>query len=127
MYIPTPRILGREAIKDHFLGKIPIKKGVMLTVSIVSRHFDKNIYKDPEVFNPDRWDNDPSKIDPFAYFPFSSGLRNCIGQHLALIETKIIVIHLLIRYKDLKLEKPEYRKFRRALYGAEKMKTTFIK
>jgi cytochrome P450 len=30
---------------------------------------------------------------------FSAGGRNCIGQHLALIETKIILAHLLNSYE----------------------------
>jgi len=43
------------------------------------------------------------KPNDFAFFPFSSGSRNCIGQHLADMQSKIAVIHLLKRYKEIKL------------------------
>ena len=38
---------------------------------------DPNIYKDPELFNPDRWRDDD--IDPYASVPFGLGPRNCLG------------------------------------------------
>ncbi len=39
---------------------------------------DPNIYKDPELFNPDRWRDDD--IDPYAFVPFGLGPRTCWGQ-----------------------------------------------
>ena len=104
MASPSTGIFKREAVKDHYIGNIPIKKGVIVTINIDSNHFKHEFYKNPEIFNPDRWDDiDSSKSDPFSFYPFSYGLRNCIGQHLAMIEAKIALIHLLKRYKDIKL------------------------
>jgi len=40
--------------------------------------------------------------DNFAFLPFYAGPRNCLGQHLALMETKIFLIQLLSKY-DMKL------------------------
>ena len=58
-------------------------------------------------FNPDRWNN--IKDLGFNYIPFSAGpryyfilllkLRNCIGQHMAKIETKIMLIYILKQFK----------------------------
>lgn len=36
-----------------------------------------------------------AKSDSFDFIPFSAGGRNCIGQHMALIEAKIILAHVL--------------------------------
>ena len=86
MYGPSAGIFLREAVKDHFIGSIPVKKGVLVSLKIKSNHFKEEFYAHPEVFNPDRWEGiDSAKVDPFSFFPFSSGLRNCIGQHLALL------------------------------------------
>jgi cytochrome P450 len=119
MYGPSAGIFPREAIKEHFIGKIPIHKGMLVTLKIKPNHFKEEFYQQPELFNPDRWkDVDSAKADPFSFFPFSSGQRNCIGQHLALLESKIAVVTLLKRYKKITLEKPEFRLFMRTLYGA---------
>ena len=53
--------------------------------------------------------------------------RVCIGQHLALLESKIAVICLLKRYSKITLEKPNFKKYMRTLYAAEQMTTTFEK
>jgi cytochrome P450 len=128
MYSPTAGIFPREAIKDHFIGKIPVRKGMIVALKIKSNHFKEEFYQNPHQFNPDRWkDVDSAKADPFSFFPFSSGQRNCIGQHLALLESKVVVIALLKRYKRISLEKPEFRLFMKTLYGAETMTTTFSK
>lgn len=37
----------------------------------------------------------------FAFCPFSSGPRNCIGQHMAMIEAKVMLIYVLLNYKLL--------------------------
>jgi cytochrome P450 len=43
-------------------------------------------FKDPEKFDPNRWlDINILTKNPFIFIPFSSGPRNCIGQHMALI------------------------------------------
>ena len=51
-------------------------------------------------FDPERWrDLEASKQNPFSYFPFSHGNRVCIGQHLAILEAKVVLVTLLKTYK----------------------------
>ncbi len=88
----------RDAIKDYFNGDKFIKKETRITAITNPNHYKQEFFQNPEVFDPDRWDNiDPSKMNPYSFFPFSSGQRTCIGQQLAVIEMKITVIHILRR------------------------------
>jgi len=59
-----------------------VPKGSTGVVMIAFMHKDPNYFPDPELFNPDRWLDSKSKANrnPFAYIPFSAGLRNCIGE-----------------------------------------------
>lgn len=110
MHSPVPGLLNRECTKDHYIGDIPINSGVVVSVCISGYHFRDEFFQNPEVFNPYRWDKvdekDEKKAGFIPFIPFSLGTRICIGQHLAMIETKIAVVNFLRRYKEIILEKP---------------------
>ena len=73
-------------------------------------HTDSEHYKDPLVFNPERFlqKNHSEKATtgnrhPFAFIPFSAGARNCIGQKFAMMELKIILSLLLFNFEIVPL------------------------
>jgi len=93
-------IIWREAITDHTIGNIKVKKGTLLNLASYMNFNNPSIYEEPEKFLPERWLNDNAKnIDSFAYIPFSAGARTCIGQHLALIEIKIMICEFIRRFE----------------------------
>nr|BAM73868.1 cytochrome P450 [Bombyx mori] len=55
---------------------------------------------DAHTFRPERW-LEPGGVpdDPNAFAGFSVGKRNCIGKNYALISMKIMLVHLVRRYK----------------------------
>ena len=58
------------------------------------------IWDNPTVFSPDRWDTDKVKNRPNAsYVPFAAGQRMCIGFNFALQEVKVFLPKLVYRYK----------------------------
>mmetsp|Transcript_60549 Transcript_60549/g.70165 ORF Transcript_60549/g.70165 Transcript_60549/m.70165 type:complete len:522 (-) Transcript_60549:154-1719(-) len=101
-------VAGREAVKDHTIGNIKIKKGTLVAVGGRAMSFHPKYYKDPYKFEPERFlRKDPEELfnsDPFIFLPFSSGKRNCLGQHLAFLEARVLLINLLMRYN---MEFPE--------------------
>ena len=101
-YTPAPGLFPRVAVQDHYLNDIHVKKGTLIEVEFMSNNFSEEYFEDPFKFNPYRFMN-KTLDDPFAFIPFSSGSRNCIGQHLANIESKALLCEFLRRY-DFKLK-----------------------
>ena len=92
----------RVARKDHNILGIKIKKGTTVAGGFKALSSHPKYYKNAHEFDPDRFlRKDPEEkfnTEPFVYLPFSSGRRNCIGQHLAILEAKVALVHLLMRY-----------------------------
>ena len=94
---------NRNAMHDVKLGGVRIKKGSMIAISRYALHRNTDYWDDPETFNPDRFDEESSNNNnassSFAYQPFSSGPRVCIGRHFAMMEMMIILCSILQKYK----------------------------
>ena len=55
-------------------------------------------FSDPNTFDPERFLKEKHDQN-FVFTPFSAGGRNCIGQHLALIEAKVILARILSAFR----------------------------
>lgn len=103
--VATGCLFYREAVQDDDLCGVKIKKGTLFNVFLNVLQNSDRYYFEPEKFNPERWLVDPPESqdvfrkEPYAYLPFSAGPRNCIGQHLATIEAKILLGMLIKRFK----------------------------
>lgn len=98
---PPVRTIGKYCKKDCVVpGGYKIKAGSMVSVNIYSMHLNPKVYPDPYRFDPDRWTpEEEQKRSRFAWLPFSTGPRACIGQAFALQEAKIVLAMLLHRFK----------------------------
>jgi cytochrome P450 len=99
LYPPVYSVL-REPKYDVEFGnyRIPSDSKLMLSQWAVQR--DSRWYDNPELFNPNRWTHDQSTDRPqFAYFPFGGGIRRCIGEELAIIESKMIIGTIAQQYR----------------------------
>jgi cytochrome P450 len=47
MFDPVPSLLAREVVKDHYLGKIPMKKGVQVSLKIITNQHKPEFYENP--------------------------------------------------------------------------------
>ncbi|KAI3937255.1 hypothetical protein MKX01_018744 [Papaver californicum] len=67
----------RKVIKDIDVNGYVIPEGWTLVCLPACVHMDPEIYEDPLVFNPWRWNSKPPAAKNFL--PFGGGIRNCVG------------------------------------------------
>ncbi|RMZ80487.1 hypothetical protein DV737_g3016, partial [Chaetothyriales sp. CBS 132003] len=91
---------GRNAKKDMILpGGYKIPKGAVLIPIFPAIHTNPSHWRDPERFDPDRWDTEEVKNrHKAAYTPFAMGPRGCIGYNYALMQTKVVLCNMIYRY-----------------------------
>jgi cytochrome P450 len=98
-----PRML-RVATNNTQLGDFFVPKGLILEIPTFQIHHNPTLWgEDAMEFNPNRFAKGISKAcqDPQGFVPFSFGPRYCIGQNLAMLESKLIVAKVLSRFQLL--------------------------
>jgi cytochrome P450 family 6 len=80
---PILPVLNRECTKDYRIPgtEVTIQKGTALVISVLGLHRDKNLFPNPEKYNPDRFAEEIHDYDEDAYMPFGIGPRNCLGEN----------------------------------------------
>ncbi|XP_044514489.1 cytochrome P450 4F2-like [Gracilinanus agilis] len=111
LHPPVP-IVFRQCTKDIQLPDSRIiPKGNVCLISIFGTHHNPTVWPNPEVYDPYRFDtNNPQKMSPLAFMPFSAGPRNCIGQNFAMSEMKVVLALTLLRFRVLPHGNPPRRK-----------------
>ncbi|XP_017777293.1 PREDICTED: uncharacterized protein LOC108563195 [Nicrophorus vespilloides] len=107
---PPGPITDRQCTKDITIsgnGKsYKVKEGENISIPIIGLQRDEKYFPEPEKFNPERFsDENKSNIIPYTYMPFGLGPRACIGSRFALLEIKVLFIHLLFKYDLVVTEK----------------------
>ena len=97
MRLIPPVLWGiRYGVDDFEIGGYQHQKGSSVIYSSYVTHHMPELYKDPQTFNPYRWETiQPS---PYEYFPFNAGPRRCLGAEFAMMEMKITLAILLQKY-----------------------------
>ncbi|CAH2322367.1 cytochrome P450 26C1 [Pelobates cultripes] len=87
----------RTALQTFELDGCQIPKGWSVMYSIRDTHETAEVYKNAELFDPDRFgpERNEGKIGRFNYIPFGGGVRSCIGKELAQTILKILAIELV--------------------------------
>ena len=63
-------------------------------------HNNKKLWKNPEVFNPERFLNEKGEFVKSPHvIPFSIGPRFCLGEQLARMEIFIMLVSLIRRFE----------------------------
>ena len=96
---PVPTI-PRRALKDFSFGGYDIPAGTFVGVNPAYTHHMAEHWPDPETFDPMRFSPEASRgRHRFAWVPFGGGAHMCIGLHFATMQIRILVAHLLQRYR----------------------------
>lgn len=92
---PPAWLFGRQALADDVIDgfKIPAKS-LVLAVAYLT-HRDPDLWPDPERFDPDRFTPELAATrHRFAFYPFSAGPRQCIGNGFAMMELQLVLATL---------------------------------
>ncbi|GCE30504.1 cytochrome P450 [Dictyobacter alpinus] len=97
---PPAWIQGRFAVDEFELDGVRFPAGTRVMMSQWIMHRLPEIWKDPLVFRPERWDPEHGQqVPPGAYFPFGGGPRTCIGMPLAQLEGRLILAMVMQRFQ----------------------------
>ncbi|XP_050395928.1 cytochrome P450 1A1 [Patella vulgata] len=86
---------------DTTIGEYEIPKGTMVAINHWALHNDPEVWKDPDVFRPERFLDEYGKLEPktMSWLPFSAGRRNCLGETVARPELHLMLALLLRNMK----------------------------
>ena len=93
LYAPVGFFPRYNRFKEKLGGvEVPANTRISLPPHLVHRHH--KYWDDPDSFKPERWLNvSDAEVERrrFAFFPFSAGGRNCVGQNFATLEAQLIL------------------------------------
>ncbi|EAR86768.2 cytochrome P450 family monooxygenase (macronuclear) [Tetrahymena thermophila SB210] len=125
---PAIQVFPRIACQDIKIGEFEIKKGQLVTTNFVYNQSNPEIFPKPDNFDPFRWMNeDNTQSNTFNFTPFSQGPRNCIGQHLAMIEGKCMLVYILLLFDILPNPSVLVAKEVKVIYGFQNDNLIYFK
>ena len=95
---PPAYFMDRVNIEDDAFDGFHFEKESNILMSIFEIHRHKNLWENPDIFNPDRFSPEKAKDYSSHYFPFGAGPRKCIGNNFAMFEMIIALSEILLRF-----------------------------
>lgn len=98
LHSPVP-FIQRQFTHDFQIDGKTFPAGTVVSLHIFGLHHNESVWEKPMDYIPERFSKENiGKMDTFQFVPFSAGPRNCIGQHFAMNEEKVLLSKLLRRY-----------------------------
>jgi len=100
LYPPVPVMAWRGALADDEVGSVKIPRGATVTIApwVLQRH--ESLWQDPGRFIPERFSPACTQSrSRYAYLPFGTGPRVCIGASFAMMEITLILATLARHYR----------------------------
>ncbi|KAI8515236.1 Cytochrome P450 3A4 [Branchiostoma belcheri] len=103
---PAAQRFDRVCKEDTEVKGLHIPAGTIVNIPVYPIHYDEDIWPEPERFRPERFSKEEKEArDPYAYLPFGSGPRNCVGMRLALLELKFALAKALEKFRFVTSDK----------------------
>lgn len=100
---PPAIVITKYALTDTKLGEdMVVPKDASVWIPVLAIHLDPELWgRDAHIFDPLRFQHGVAQAcgHPFAFMPFAFGPRNCVGQTFALMEAKIVLAMILLRFR----------------------------
>jgi cytochrome P450 len=96
---PAAFLIVREAIGPDQAGTHKIARGDLIMIAPWILHRHKNLWRDPDAFDPSRFLPDVPPPPRFSYLPFGAGPRICVGAQFALTEATIVLAAFVKRFE----------------------------
>jgi cytochrome P450 len=99
--------LSRETSRKYILDEnITLDKYQSIEIDVYSLHHSELYFPNPQEFKPERFlPENKDNIIPYTYMPFGLGPRNCVGMRLGLMDLKLCLALLILKYKFINSNK----------------------
>ena len=100
LYPPFHTLAWRGALADDEVCGVNIPRGATVTIVPWVLHRHAKLWDHPERFIPDRFSPEQSEARPrYAYLPFGTGPRVCIGASFAMTQITLLLATLAQHYR----------------------------
>ncbi|KAI1285102.1 Cytochrome P450 6B1 [Halotydeus destructor] len=98
LFPPLAPFVNRTADTDYRYNDMTIPAGAGIFVGVHRLHNDETSWPEPSTFDPERFLG-KQKVEAMAFQPFGAGPRNCVGMRFAILQIKLVMAELLLRYR----------------------------
>ncbi|XP_066048868.1 cytochrome P450 4B1-like [Chamaea fasciata] len=100
LFPPVPTVSRQLSKPVTFPDGRSLPAGALVGLNIFGIHRNREVWEDPEIYDPQRFSPENSaQRHSHAFVPFSAGSRNCIGQQFAMNEMKVALALTLRRFE----------------------------
>lgn len=96
---PPAYVIVRQARGPDQVGEHAVASGDIVTVAPWVLHRHRQLWRNPDAFDPSRFLPGAEPVARYSYLPFGAGPRICIGAHFALLEATHALAKLVATFR----------------------------